>query len=87
MAMLPFSMSVILFIRFFWYYIFLSGDGKIQSLIIGGTMLMLSIILVSMGVIGDILAINRRLLEEIRYQAVAGKFEVLKDKSDEVSGK
>ena len=48
---------------------------------------MLSIILVAMGVIGDILAINRRLLEEIRYQAVASKFEILKDKSDEVSGK
>lgn len=86
-SMLPFSMSAILFVRFFWYYVFLSGDGKIQSLIIAGTMLMLSIILVSMGIIGDILAINRRLLEEIRYQAVAGKSEVLKDKSDEVSGK
>ena len=69
-SILPLSISTFLFSRFFWYYLFVSGEGKIQSLVFGGAMLILGILLVSLGIIGDIIAINRRILEEIRYQAL-----------------
>lgn len=79
-SILPLLIATGLFSRFLWYYLFLSGEGKIQSLIFAGAMLIFGILLVAIGIIGDILAINRRLLEEIRYESIVSK---LKSSSDQ----
>ena len=74
-AVLPFLVSVGLFSRFILYYLFDTGAGKIQSLIVAGVMFLFSILLVAIGLLSDIIAINRRLLEDLRFEAQLRKLE------------
>ena len=74
-SVLPFLVSVVLFSRFILYYLFDTGAGKIQSLIVAGVMFLFSILLVAIGLLSDIIAINRRLLEDLRLEAQLRKLE------------
>ena len=69
-AAVPLFFALILFGRFGIFYLLGDGSGKIQSLIVAGALLLLSVILMAIGVLGDIMAINRRLLEDIRTKAL-----------------
>jgi len=57
----------ILFFRFLYFYItcFPEPSGKIQSLIIAAVLLMFGIFFSLIGVIADLIAVNRRLTEEV----------------------
>lgn len=50
-------------LRFLIYFLMGQGDGKIQSLIIGGVMLTLGFITLLMGLLADLLNFNRQLIE------------------------
>lgn len=53
-------------IRFLYHYFFLDkGSGMIQSLVIGGVLISISINLFSLGIIGDLMSKNRKLIEYI----------------------
>lgn len=69
MSIFPLLTAVLLFGRFGLYYALGDGSGKIQSLIFAGAMLVFGVLLIAIGIIGDIIAINRRILETLRYEA------------------
>ncbi len=50
-------------VRFMWFWLNGDGSGHLQSLIIGGALLMLGTIMAVMGVLADLIATNRKLLE------------------------
>jgi glycosyltransferase involved in cell wall biosynthesis len=50
-------------LRFLYYYFFLSGHGKVQSLIIGTALLTIGAVTFVLGIVADLIASNRRLLE------------------------
>lgn len=50
-------------LRFLWFWLNGDGEGHVQSLIIGGALLMLGTIMAVMGVLADLIATNRKLLE------------------------
>ncbi len=50
-------------LRFLWFWLNGDGDGHVQSLIIGGSLLMLGTIMAVMGLLADLIATNRKLLE------------------------
>jgi glycosyltransferase involved in cell wall biosynthesis len=50
-------------LRFLWFWLNGDGSGHLQSLIIGGALLMLGTIMAVMGVLADLIATNRKLLE------------------------
>jgi glycosyltransferase involved in cell wall biosynthesis len=50
-------------LRFMWFWLNGDGSGHLQSLIIGGALLMLGTIMAVMGVLADLIATNRKLLE------------------------
>ncbi len=50
-------------LRFLWFWMNGDGSGHLQSLIIGGALLMLGTIIAVMGVLADLIATNRKLLE------------------------
>ncbi len=50
-------------LRFLWFVVNGQGDGHIQSLVIGGALLMLGTIMAVMGILADLIATNRKLLE------------------------
>lgn len=61
-----FTLGIIPIIRFLYAYWFVnSGSGKIQSLIIGGVLLTISFNLFALGIIGDLVGRNRKLIEDI----------------------
>lgn len=60
-----FSLGMIPMLRFVYFYIFYAGHGKIQSLIIGSMLIVISFNCFALGVIGDLLAKNRTLIEYI----------------------
>jgi len=58
--------ALALFVRFLWLYLTTSGPtGHVQSLIVAGALGVMGTLLVALGVLADLTAMNRRLLEEI----------------------
>ncbi|MCW3066006.1 MAG: glycosyl transferase family 2, partial [Solirubrobacterales bacterium] len=53
--------ALALWIRFFWAYLFGSGHGHVQSLIVGAVLFNAAMLLAALGVIGDLLAAQRTL--------------------------
>lgn len=54
--------------RFLWFYASGDGDGHVQSLILGGALLMMGTLVAVMGVLADLIATNRKLLEASLYK-------------------
>lgn len=50
--------------RFLWFYFQGDGDGHVQSLVIGGVLLVMGVIAIMLGTVADLIARNRRLLEQ-----------------------
>jgi glycosyltransferase involved in cell wall biosynthesis len=65
--------SAILGLRYFWYFYIGQGSGHVQSLILLGILAGMGIQTVIMGFIGDVIAANRRLLEEQRLALLTDK--------------
>lgn len=53
--------------RFLWHYLGGDGDGHIQSLILAGTLMMMGFVTFLVAFLADLLAANRKLLEDVRY--------------------
>ncbi len=70
LAVVPFLLSMFLFIRFLVFYAQGSGDGHQQSLLLGAVLFITAMVLVALGILGDLLAANRtmiqRTLERVR---------------------
>jgi len=62
-----FSVGLAIGMRFLYDYWFGFGRGKVQSLILAAVLLIVGVQIVLIGLIGDTIAANRRLTEEILY--------------------
>ncbi len=49
--------------RFLWFFATGNGDGHIQSLVIGGALLTVGVLISTLGILADLIATNRKLLE------------------------
>jgi glycosyltransferase involved in cell wall biosynthesis len=62
--------AAVIWVRFLWFFFGGEGDGHVQSLILGSTLLIIAVQFVALGVIADILAASRtlqqRTLERVR---------------------
>lgn len=54
--------------RYGWFYVNGSGDGHIQSVVLGGVLVLLSMQLFALGIVADLMSVNRRLTEDLLYQ-------------------
>jgi glycosyltransferase involved in cell wall biosynthesis len=54
--------------RFLYYYIFGTGAGHIQSLILAAVLLIVGFQMLILGMVADLLAANRRLMEDTLYR-------------------
>jgi len=55
--------------RFLYYYLSGEGDGHIQSVVLASLCITLGTLLYMMGLIADLVATNRKLLERINLRA------------------
>ena len=51
-------------LRFVWFYLQGDGTGHVQSLVIGGALLVLGTLVAILGMVADLVAANRKLIEE-----------------------
>ena len=68
--------AFILLARFF-YYFFASGpvpSGHVQSLVVAGALAVIGMLLAALGILSDLTAMNRRLLEEILTNTRVARF-------------
>lgn len=54
----------LLLARFLYFYFSGDGDGHVQSVIVGGVCCVIGVQMLALGIIGDLLAINRKLQED-----------------------
>ena len=64
LSLIPLSIGIFLFIRFLIFYLFGNGSGHIQSIVFGSTSLILGFILIALGVLGELIKHNRKILEK-----------------------
>lgn len=52
-------------LRFLWFYFTDGGQGHVQSLVLGGVCLMMGFLSLLIGLVADLIALNRQLLETV----------------------
>jgi len=67
-------------LRFLWFFATGDGDGHIQSIVLGGSLLIMGTLVAIMGMLADLIGANRKLLET----AIA-RIRTLEDKIDQAT--
>ena len=62
-----FGVGVLIGLRFVWKWLGGEGDGHVQSLILAGALLVMGFQTILIAFVADLIAANRKLLEELRY--------------------
>jgi hypothetical protein len=60
--------GVILGARFLYFYLHGNGEGHVQSVVFASLLVTLGVLLYMMGLVGDLISTNRKLLEKINLQ-------------------
>ncbi len=63
-----FGLGFLLGLRFLWYYFTGSGTGHIQSLILAAVLMIVGFQVAMIGLLSDLIASNRRLIEDMLYR-------------------
>jgi len=67
LGIIPIIISVLLGVRFLIYLYMGTGNGHVQSLILASTMFLTGIQTIIIGLQADVIAANRKILEDIQY--------------------
>lgn len=63
-----FLLGCLIWLRFFWYFLHGSGNGNLQSLIFSTILIVVGFQTAILGVIADLLGINRKLIEDVQIR-------------------
>ena len=76
-------------VRFLWFWMQGDGGGHIQSLVIGGALLVLGTLVAIMGMVADLVAANRKLLEEnlARTRRLEDQVSAMRDEQQHTASK
>jgi glycosyltransferase involved in cell wall biosynthesis len=68
-------------LRFLWFWLQGTGDGHVQSLILGAALLLLGVLTGMMGLLADLIGANRKLLEAnlTRLRQIEDRLEAIND--------
>ncbi|MBD1390562.1 glycosyltransferase family 2 protein [Neiella sp. HB171785] len=69
-------------IRFLYKYFIGQGDGHIQSLVLGGSFLLMGFLAILVGLLSDLISHNRQMIETILEKTRALELELMKYKQD-----
>lgn len=68
-----FSSGFLIGLRFLWYFVHGNGDGHVQSLILASVLMGMGFQSFLIAFVADLLAANRRLMEDIRFMVLDGR--------------
>ena len=80
-GLIPISFSIILIARFLIAHFTRLNGGHVQSLIIAAIGIIIGILIIIIGLLGDIMSANRKLNEEILYRIRKESFDKSKEDS------
>jgi glycosyltransferase involved in cell wall biosynthesis len=63
-SLAPGLLGMAICIRFLYFYLFTSGSGHLQSLILAAVLLIISALIFALGILADLISANRQLLQE-----------------------
>jgi len=66
-ALIPFLIGLAIGIRFLYFFFTTGGAGHVQSLILACTLMIMGFMTFVIGLQADVIAANRKLLEDIQY--------------------
>lgn len=66
-SIFPTMPAIIIWIRFLYFFFTVGGAGHIQSLIFACTMLIIGFVCVMIGILGDTICANRKILQDVQY--------------------
>ncbi len=84
-GMIPFLIGVALGIRFLVYFFMGDANGHIQSLILASTLLMMGFMTIVIGLQADIIAKNRKILEDVQYHVRKLDYDKKDESSEEIN--
>lgn len=67
LSLFPIIPGLIVWIRFLYFYIEYGGAGHVQSLIMGCTLVIIGAMCVMIGILGDTITANRKILQDTQY--------------------
>ena len=82
---LVFLPGLLIGLRFLWFFINGYSSGHIQSLILSSLLMMLGVLIFVCGVLSDLIASNRKILEDIQYNIRKMKYDGVKQNDGEGS--
>lgn len=65
---IAFTAGFLIGLRYLIYFLLGEGGGKVQSLILSSTLLLSGVLLFVVAIFAELIAVNRRLLEDLRWQ-------------------
>lgn len=68
LSLIPAVFGLAICFRFLYYYLTGNGAGHIQSIILAMILLLISFYLLVLGILADLLAVNRKLLEDMQFR-------------------
>jgi glycosyltransferase involved in cell wall biosynthesis len=75
-----FLLGTLVGLRFLWFYLTTGGSGHVQSLILASILIGMGFQTIMVAFVADLLSVNRRLTEDIRYESVKNRFRPTKGK-------
>ncbi|HET7546033.1 MAG TPA: glycosyltransferase family 2 protein [Polyangiaceae bacterium] len=67
-SLFPLGLGLVIGGRFLWYFVAGNGNGHVQSLIFAAVLLIVGFLTSLLAILGDLLSVNRRLLEELQQR-------------------
>lgn len=79
----PIAVGMLIGLRFLYYMAIGQGGGKVQSLMLACTLIIIGFLTFMIGLLADVIAANRRLLQDTQYHARRLEYERLRDRWEE----
>jgi glycosyltransferase involved in cell wall biosynthesis len=75
-------------LRFLWFWSVGQGDGHVQSLVLGGSLLVLGVLVAIMGMLADLIGANRKMIETTltHVRRIEAELSELREQRDDVVG-
>lgn len=81
-ALVPSLIGLGIGIRFLFYYFNGTGNGHVQSLILACTLLIIGFITFVIGLLADLIAANRKILEDVQYHVRKMEYDGKREQDD-----
>ena len=73
----PIAVGVLIGLRFLFYLAMGQGSGHIQSLILECTLIIMGFVTIMIGLVADVIAANRKILEDTQYHVRKSEYDAL----------